>query len=520
MFIVLIYLNPMFYFTIILFNLIFISCNTVQEAKDLLFDTLDYTTALSILEKNDTSESHVYQYFIKHVILNDTENAVYHLIASQGTDYYNLIYAHSAYFSILFNESYENNIQYYESICKGIYELYIENKTVFRTKRLFHELGKYADDEKEAEHLTVLIRAGNTKAGEDLILLLKSGRVQPGKHEKILKKLAIQGNAGAMGILGAMYYDGWCVDKCINTAMHYFTEGARKGDGLSYNGMGNIYRDKQEYQLAKDHYIKACNTSLADAEYNLFMFYRTYYNAEEMAMDKLLLAASKGYLPASYTYAEKLIQGKNYRRAIMYLAPMTEYAPVMNELHDRAEKYFIEKKYDSCLLVLLLASEMGSSYSLQNIVYMAKRIDSFTLFDKNRIIYQTLFKLAHLGYKSNIVELGDCYYYGIGIEKSYSDAFAFYLSAALEKKPEGTYSLAYLYEHGLGVEKDLLLSLKYISQISYLNEKMYLLVWYISGKLIIKIGLYYLFNSKVMLFIGLIGLLYGSVKIIMRNKRK
>lgn len=494
------------------------AAESIEKAREILFDDLNYEEALSIFERHETMESHGYQYFIKKILLNDTENAIHHLIATQGSDIYNLIYAHNAYFSILFSDSYEKIIVYYDGICKEIFNTFMQDKNAFKTKRLFKELGKYANDEKEAEHLTILIRAGNVKAEEDLLKLLRAGRIQPGKYEKILKKLAVQGNAGAMGILGVMYYDGWNVEKCTNTAMHYFTEGARKGDALSYNGMGNIYRDKKDYHLAKDFYIKACHSSLSDAEYNLFMFYRNYYDAEEMALDKLLLAASKGYLPASYTYAEKLIKGKNYRRAIMYLAPMTEYAPAINELHEMAEKYFIEKKFDSCLLVLLLCSEMGSSYSLQNILHLSSIVHSFKHFDKNKMTFETLYKLAHLGYKSNLVELGDCYFDGKGTEQNYRDAFAFYLSATLEKKPEGAYSLSYLYEYGLGVERNLYMSLHYISQISNLDDKMYLLVWYVSAKLIGKIIISYLLKNKIISTFMLGGLIYASYRAIRENK--
>lgn len=502
-----------------LIHILLCSTFSIQRAKELLFDENDHQMALQVLETLYTHESHIYQYFIKKVILGDATTAIQHLVAAQDSDLFDLIYSHNSYFSTLIDDSYENNIVYFKRISKTVYDIFMNNKKACKSKRLFSELGRYINDEKEAEHLTILIRAGNMKAADDLLKLMNAGRVQPSKHEKILKKLAIQGNAGAMGILGVMYYDGWNVDKCVNTAMHYFTEGARKGDPISYNGMGNIYRDKMEYKTAKEYYIRACESSLSDAEYNLFMFYRNYYNAEEMALDKLLHAASKGYIPASYTYAEKLIKSKNYRRAIMFLAPMVEYSPILNSLHDTAEKYFVDKKYDSCLLVLLLCAEMGSSYSLQNILYLIKNVTNFNSFDRNKVLFETLVKLTNLGYKSNLVDLGDCYYYGRGVLQSYSDAFAFYLSALLESKPDGAYSLSYLYEYGLGVEMDLMQSLKYISMVSDINEKFYLLVWYVKAKLIFKIIVSYLISLKMLVTLIIASLVCMSVHIFRLNKR-
>jgi TPR repeat protein len=139
-------------------------------------------------------------------------------------------------------------------------------------------------------------------------------------------------------------------------------------------------------------------------------------------------------------------------------------------------------------------------------LYLTEKVKNFSFIDKNDLIYYCNKKLTDMGYKTNLIEQGNCYYYGTGVDQSYEDAFAFYLSAYLNRNAEGAYSLSYIYENGLGVKKNLYKSIKFLSDVNRFESKAYLLVWYVFVKLCIKIFMQWIFDVKVLIallvFIG------------------
>ena len=66
-----------------------------------------------------------------------------------------------------------------------------------------------------------------------------------------------------------------------------------------------------------------------------------------------------------------------------------------------------------------------------------------------------LFKLAATkGEPEAYFSLGDCYYFGLGVEQSYEDAFALYQISAELGVADAQYYLGWCYYYGEGVEKD------------------------------------------------------------------
>lgn len=374
------------------------------------------------------------------------------------------------------------------------------------------------------------------------------------------------------------------VEKCLNTAMHYFTEGTARKDPVSLNGMAKIYLENNDLKMAKKYFEEASKKGLSEADYNLFLFYSKYHS-EDLGLGYLLSAANRGYMAAIYEYGLKMHKRHNYRNAILFLCGVCDYANEIVDLLGLAENLFLEGKYVNAVVVLLLASECGSSLAMYNILYILERFvfDEDIIFNdcemdlcigcflnnyyidtnndsvpeannnfentnnnfepeaennsdnnnnnkepeandketkannnfektnkscvkcgkniygtqnklilkRSALIFEFNKKITDMGYKTNFVNLGDCYFYGIGCEQSYRDAYAFYLSAALKKDSVGFYSLSYLYEKGLGVEKNLIKSLWYLCM---MEEKMYLMIWYLGLYKIILIVLDTIYN--------------------------
>ena len=63
-------------------------------------------------------------------------------------------------------------------------------------------------------------------------------------------------------------------------------------------------------------------------------------------------------------------------------------------------------------------------------------------------------KAAEQGQARAQDNLGDCYYYGNGIEQDYQTAVEWYRKAAEQRYARAQYDLGYCYEQGQGIEID------------------------------------------------------------------
>jgi hypothetical protein len=172
--------------------------------------------------------------------------------------------------------------------------------------------------------------------------------------------------------------------------------------------------------------------------------------------------------------------------SIVYLSVICDYSEDLCKLQEKAEEEFLMKNYKQSLFNLLLACEMGSSHSTHNALYILETHQGL-IENQSERIYELNQRLTNMGYKTNLVRMGDCYFYGKGVKQSFKDAFAFYLSASMNNSAEGCYSLSYMYEYGLGCEKSLKDAVKYAIKMSNTENNAYLLFWYLAVRLVFKI---------------------------------
>jgi TPR repeat protein len=473
------------------------------EIEHILSEECDIEKAIPSLEGTSDPIGQVYLYLINKVFLGNHEVALVHLIASQdsSTDYFSLIYAFNSYLSFLMPCNHKEVAELYLGVATKVYKRFITNRKEFKSKNSFNTLAFEDNIRNTVEHVLNLINSGDKKAEDTFIKFIKMGKVDPSSYIKVLRGMAERGCSKAMGILGEMYLEGNGVEKCYNTAMHYFTEGVNKKDAVCYNGMGRIFSsdEYQDYLLAKKYFEEGSKRGLPEADYNLFVFFRDVYKVEDMGMGYLLSAANKGYLPAIYEYALKLYKKENYKHAILYLNAICDYSEDLSRIQEKADYTFLNRKYKLSLFYLLLASEMGSTHSINNALYLLETFPGL-IGGQDALIFDMNKKICEMGYKTNLVRLGDCYFYGKGTEQSYADAFSFYLSACLSRLDEGYYSLGYMYEYGLGCVKDLRSALKYTMKIK--NKDAYLVVWYVCGRLCLKILISWIFKARIGIIVG------------------
>ena len=204
---------------------------------------------------------------------------------------------------------------------------------------------------------------------------------------------------------------------------------------------------------------QGASKGLPAASFNLYLLYEKMFLAPQVGSIYLMEAVNKGYLPALFKYGEILyVQGK-FEAAIPYLLSISEFSDSAMKIQRDLEEMFKKKDYGRSLALCLLGAEMGLDTCIKNAFYILKHHKGL-VHSKDALVFKLLQKYCTMGVTTHLVDLGDCYFYGRGVKKSYSDAFSYYLSASLYNSGRGFYSLSYMYHHGFGCKKNPLMCWK------------------------------------------------------------
>ncbi|XP_024591214.1 protein sel-1 homolog 2 [Neophocaena asiaeorientalis asiaeorientalis] len=235
-------------------------------------------------------------------------------------------------------------------------------------------------------------------------------------------KAAKAGNANAMAFIGQMYLKGNVAAPQNNaTAFKYFSMAANKGNAIGLHGLGLLY-----------FYGKGVPVSGQPLA--------LYYLAK-------MYATGTGVLRSCRTAVE-LYKG-------------------VCELGHWAEKfltaYFAYKNgdIDSSLVQYALLAEMGYEVAQSNSAFIleskkAKILEKEKMYPMALLLWN---RAATQGNAFARVKIGDYHYYGYGTKKDYQTAAMHYSIAANKyHSAQAMFNLAYMYEHGLGIAKDVLLA--------------------------------------------------------------
>ncbi|CCD24376.1 ubiquitin ligase complex subunit HRD3 NDAI_0D00620 [Naumovozyma dairenensis CBS 421] len=223
-------------------------------------------------------------------------------------------------------------------------------------------------------------------------------------------------------------------------------------------------------------------------------------------------AFMKRYPPAVYDYAKMLESGVNGKYNVeettyIYKAFAEEMEPIMAPHLQNAFRQLLLGNIEIALWEYSKAAEQGyetAQVSAASLMYQTpfKFEPNPTTTPERKNMAITYFSRA---FKQNNVDAGVVagdIYYDMG---QFDKAISIYQSAALKMSPQAVWDLGYMYEHGLGVPKDIHLAKRYYDQILEINHKLFIASKLSVWKLQFNIWIDWLKETKIYkLFIKLI----------------
>uniref|UniRef100_A0A2K6GRD8 SEL1L2 adaptor subunit of SYVN1 ubiquitin ligase n=1 Tax=Propithecus coquereli TaxID=379532 RepID=A0A2K6GRD8_PROCO len=282
-------------------------------------------------------------------------------------------------------------------------------------------------------------------------------------------KAAKAGSANAMAFIGKMYLEGNAAAPQNNaSAFKYFSMAANKGNAIGLHGLGLLYFYGKgvpvNYSEALKYFQKAAEKGWPNAQFQLgFMYYSGsgVWKDYKIAFKYFYLASQSGQPLAIYYLAEMYATGTGVLRSCRTAVEL--YKGVC-ELGHWAEKfltaYFAYKdgNIDSSLIQYALLAEMGYEVAQSNSAFILESKKAKIL-EKEKMYPMALLLWNRAAIQGNAfarVKIGDYHYYGYGTKKDYQTAATHY-SIAADKyhSAQAMFNLAYMYEHGLGIAKDI-----------------------------------------------------------------
>ena len=320
---------------------------------------------------------------------------------------------------------------------------------------------------------------------------------------------AISGNPEAQFMLGLHYTNGYGVKQDNKKATELFESAAQKGHIKAKLIMASVYKaDNETEEKGISLYKELAELNIPEAMYELGKHYSDKANDEDVDLDLLqkgtdLLekAAEAGYAEAKFELLfnellHKVLIEQNYSKedinAVVKIAELgtagMKYKVGSLLYEDLTEEYkdlglsFIQKAsqegHDNAIFDLADIHDENKEYHKAFPLYQ-KLADSGYVYGYAKLGYYYFYGYHVAKNKTKAVELfkeceeytlndkyegdralamdllGDCYYYGEGVEKDLKRSFECYLNAAEAGNIAAQNDVAYAYEMGEGVDKDL-----------------------------------------------------------------
>lgn len=292
----------------------------------------------------------------------------------------------------------------------------------------------------------------------------------------------------AFGILGDAYFYGLGVDQDMDKALEYYWAGRDLGSIKCYTGIGRVL-------ISDDH----TDLNGADAAFDVSILHEGHPEAlyckhlihlKEPALPNSLKqpdnsstlynSAVKGYLPAVHDYAVKQAYSDDpltILPSILSFLSISKYSPLLSVIEEKARNAYYKGNYKQALLYYLYLCMFNLDTALKNAAHIMSERKVFNedyINEEDLLIW--VYENLAVSNPKYFKALGDIYYSRKNLA---GKAFAYYISASNHSN-EALYSVAYMYETGKGVPKDLSLAYRYLNN-EIRNKKCYLVVFY--GKL-------------------------------------
>jgi SEL1 protein len=122
---------------------------------------------------------------------------------------------------------------------------------------------------------------------------------------------------------------------------------------------------------------------------------------------------------------------------------------------------FAALQFLQALLFYLRAAEMGMEFGQSNAAWMLDRGYAHAGPHAVALAAQLYRRSAEQGNVISLLQLGDRYYYGMGVDQDWVRAAAIYYEAYQERSPEAMFDLGFMHQFGAGVPQDLALAVRF-----------------------------------------------------------
>uniref|UniRef100_A0A8C3PCU9 SEL1L2 adaptor subunit of SYVN1 ubiquitin ligase n=1 Tax=Chrysemys picta bellii TaxID=8478 RepID=A0A8C3PCU9_CHRPI len=220
---------------------------------------------------------------------------------------------------------------------------------------------------------------------------------------------------------------------------------------------------EKNYTEAFKYFHIAAEKGLADAQFQLGVMYHSGSGVKKdykLAFKYFYLASQNGQPIAVYYLAQMYAAGTGVFRSCQNAVEL--YRSVC-ELGSWSEKFltayfaYQDGNIDSSLIQYALLAEMGYEVAQSNSAYILES-EQVKILSNDQMYPLALLLWNRAAAQGNAfarVKTGDYHFYGYGTKRDYVTAAIHYSLAVDHHIAQAMFNLAYMYEHGLGIPKDI-----------------------------------------------------------------
>lgn len=386
-------------------------------------------------------------------------------------------------------------VLYYSEPAKSVVERSAVPGNVKRVERFRIDTGdgrKMVDRQEEVvEYYRYSADLGDTAAQLVIGYLLNEGGAGFEKDRKkafeYFRKAAEKGEPDAVAQLGHMYANGFGVDKDLDKAIQLFQEAINDGSASGSYGLGYMYLAGEGVELdhsrAYQNFKVAADKKHLESHFHLGVLHLLGQGCRKdtaKALRYFNIAAQHGHTLSMYNLAMMYLKGHgtapSCNSALSILKSVAEQGEVSEALAT-GYKSFNNRHFDKAMVWYSRAALAGFELAQINLAWLLaqKKRTKITAKWKKDDFEREALKFHHLaalqGNVASLLETGDSFYYGKGVEQNIHKSLEVYMQAGKSNHPQALFNLGIMYEHAIGVDKDFHMAKRYYDMSAHASEE-------------------------------------------------